>query len=243
MINPSQEPIEQVFSRLSHELRTPITSLQGAIALLQSHQLVDELEVESLLELAAESTDRLTKVIEAILDWHQITRNSTSLFKQLCHIQPILHQVVNSLQPSATHKDIPIHLEIFNDIPFYADQYFLTRAFAYLLDNAIKFSPPKCPVYITANIYEREGLSSSQPHLQIAIKDQGTGIPESDLEAIFQPFHQLHASDTRRHGGLGLELAICREIIRQHQGRLWAESTLGQGTTFYVVLPLDEKKG
>lgn len=243
MINPSQEPIEQVFSRLSHELRTPITSLQGAIALLQGHQLVDESDVESLLALAAESTDRLTKVIEAILDWHQITQNNTRLFKQPCHIQSILHQVIDSLHSFATHKDIAIYLEISNDIPFYSDQYFLTRAFTYLLDNAIKFSPPKCPVYITTNIYEHGGLLSSQPYLQITVKDQGAGIPESDIEAIFQPFHQIDASDTRCHGGLGLELAICREIIRQHQGHIWAESTLGQGTTFYVVLPLDGKKG
>lgn len=238
MINPSQEPIEQVFSRLSHELRTPITSLQGAIALLQGHQLVDESEVESLLALAAESTDRLTKVIEAILDWHQITQDNPRLFKQLCHIPSILHQVVDSLRSFATHKDISIYLEISDDIQLYADQYFLTRALTYLLDNAIKFSPPKSSVDITANIDENRQLLDGQPRLKITIHDQGVGIPESDLEAIFQPFHQLDASDTRRYGGLGLELAICREIIKQHQGRLWAESTLGQGTTFYVVLPM-----
>jgi|GEM_PF-2260100 len=245
MINPSQEPIEQVFSRLSHELRTPITSLQGAIALLQNHQLVDESEVESLLALAAESTDRLTKVIEAILDWHQITQKDIKLFKQPCQIQTILRQVVESLHAFATHQNVPVYLEISKEISintvFHGDQYFLTRAFSYLLHNAIKFSPPQCPVRITANLYESGGQLNPQNQLQIGVRDQGAGIPEANLDAIFQPFHQIDTSDTRRYGGLGLDLAICREIIRQHQGHIWVESTLGQDTTFYITLPLDRE--
>lgn len=239
MTNPSQEPIEQLFSRLSHELRTPMTSLQGAIDLLQSHQLQDESEVESLLALVAESTDRLTQVIEAILDWHQITQKKTNLFKQSCDIQSILHQVVDASRPFATHKDVQIHLEAPNTITLQVDQYFLTRALSYLLHNAIKFSPPQSPVQLTANICESSKSLTSQPEVQITVNDQGIGIPETALETIFQPFHQIDTSDTRSYSGLGLELAICREIIQQHHGRVWAESTVGQGTTFYIVLPLD----
>lgn len=238
MINPSQEPIEQLFSRLSHELRTPITSLQGAIALIQSHQLQDESEIESLLNLAAENVDRLTQVIEAILDWHQLTQENANLFKQPCNLQSILHQVIDSLHSCATHKDIPIYLETLSDLSLHADQYLLTRALSYLLHNAIKFSLPKCPVHITANIDENRELLDAQSQLQIVINNQGASIPETDLEAIFQPFHQIDMSDSRCHGGLGLELAICREIIRQHQGQIWAESTLEQGTTFYIILPM-----
>lgn len=238
MRNPSQEPIEQLFSRLSHELRTPITSLQGAIALLQSHQLQSESEAESLLTLAAESTDRLTHVIESILDWYQVTQKDIYLFKQSCDLTSLLNQAIDSIQPLANQKDIPIYLDISNGSSLYADQYFLTRALSYLLHNAIKFSPPNYPIHITVNIGESRRVLDSSPQLQIAVKDQGVGIPETDLEAIFQPFHQIDMSDTRCYGGLGLELAICREIIRQHEGCIWVESIVGQGTTFYVVLPL-----
>jgi len=72
----------------------------------------------------------------------------------------------------------------------------------------------------------------------IAVKDQGTGIPEEFLEEIFQPFLQIDVSDSRSYQGLGLELAICRQIIQRHGGRIWAESTLGEGSTFYIALPL-----
>lgn len=243
MINPSQEPFEQLFSRLSHELRTPITSLQGAIALLQAHQLHNESEVESLLTLAAKSTERLTHVIESILDWSQITQKNVYLFKQSCDVTLLLNQVVDSLRPFATHKDILIYSDISSGISLHADQYFLGRALRYLLHNAIKSSPPHSPIHITANICEPRRIIDSQPQLQIAVKDQDTGIAETDLEVIFQPFHQINTSDISCHGGLGLDLAICREIIRQHQGHTWAERTLEQGTTFYVILPLDGEKG
>ncbi|MGF1499853.1 MAG: sensor histidine kinase [Elainellaceae cyanobacterium] len=238
MAESSQQPIEQLFACLSHELRTPITSLQGAIALLQNHNLNDVSEVGSLLNLASESTDRLTQIIENILDWYQISQGSKSLFKQPCNITFILLQLIDSLNSLTTDKGIQIHLESPTEITLQADHYYLTRALSHLLQNAIKFSPSGGQISVTAALVEDRTILDVPSLLKIAVQDQGAGIPESALEEIFQPFYQLDTSDTRHHGGLGLELAICREIIQQHQGRIWAESTLGQGTTFCVILPI-----
>lgn len=240
MIHPFKEPIEQLFSRLSHELRTPMTSLQGAISLLQTHQLHEEAEIAPLLTLAAESTERLARVIEDILDWYEITHETKRLFKQPCKIAFLLLQVIDSLQSFAADKAIQIYLKTPTWITLNADHYYLTRTLSHLLHNAIKFSPPNCQIQLTVSICENQG-SANLPHLQIAIQDQGIGIPEATLREIFHPFHQLDTSDARCHGGLGLELAICYEVIRQHQGHIWAESELGKGTTFYVVLPIENE--
>lgn len=239
MAEPSQQPIEQLFSCLSHELRTPITSLQGAIALLQTHQVQDESEIESLLNIASESAERLTQIIENILDWHEITRKDGRLFKQPCNIAFLLLRVIDSLQPFALSKKIQVYLETPTWVTINADHHFLPRALSHLLHNAIKFSPPDRPIRLIADIHENIH-TSVVPQLQITIQDQGIGIPANALKDIFHPFHQVNSSDSRSHGGLGLELAICYEVIRQHQGKIWAESELEKGTAFHIVLPIHQ---
>lgn len=238
MAEPSQQSIEQLFSCLSHELRTPITSLQGAIALLQTHQIQDESEIESLLAVASESTERLTQIIENILDWYEITHKENSLFKQPCNIVFLLLRVIDSLQSFALLKKIQVYLETPTWVTINADQHHLTRALSHLLHNAIKFSPPDRHIRLTVDIYENTDTPGAS-QLQITLQDQGIGIPKNALKEIFHPFHQVNLSDNRSYGGLGLELAICYEVIRQHQGEIWVESELGKGTTFHIVLPID----
>lgn len=105
-----------------------------------------------------------------------------------------------------------------------------------LLSNAIKFSHAGDTVWLTANLQASgEGIS---PRLHITVSDQGRGIPGDQLETIFERFQQVDASDSRKKGGTGLGLAICRQIIQQHQGQIWAESTLHQGSTFHILLPV-----
>jgi len=104
-----------------------------------------------------------------------------------------------------------------------------------LLSNAIKFSPAGSKVWLTAN-------SSSQGKVTICVRDQGRGIPREKLEMIFERFQQVDASDSRQKGGTGLGLAICRSIIQQHGGRIWAESSLNEGSCFCFTLPMGEFK-
>jgi signal transduction histidine kinase len=101
-----------------------------------------------------------------------------------------------------------------------------------LLSNAIKFSEPGKTVWLKARV------DKNNNNCQIAVVDYGRGIPEDKLQFIFEPFQQVDASDSRTKGGSGLGLAICRYIIKQHEGEMWAESILGQGSTFFIDLPL-----
>jgi signal transduction histidine kinase len=106
----------------------------------------------------------------------------------------------------------------------------VVQAITNLLGNAIKFSPPDATVWVAAESRRREVL--------VRVKDQGRGIPPDKLETIFGRFEQVDSSDARDQGGSGLGLAICRSIIEQHGGRIWVESTLGEGSTFSFTLPL-----
>ncbi|MFB2834915.1 sensor histidine kinase [Floridanema evergladense] len=247
MINPSGDEIERLFSVLSHELRTPITSLQAALDLLQMYQQEEQSsEVQALLTLATDNTDRLTQIIENILDWYEITHKTDIMFKQPIDGAILIKCVVDKLQPLAIQQRVQIYLDIPKSIPLNVDNYYLSRALSYLLRNAIKFSGSDRQVWLTATVVQTldsairatHELPFTLPYVLITVKDQGAGIPETALKQIFEPFQQVDSSDTRHYGGLGLELAICDRIIQQHQGKIWAESTLGDGSTFYVALPI-----
>lgn len=246
MVDPGDNSIDQLLSLFNHELRTPITCLQGAIELLQTyqqtHQLSDPAELNELLNLAATSTDRLIHAIETILDWYEITQVGKTLFRQACNVALLLQQAVAALYSCASDRHIHITLSTPDCIPVNADERYLSRTLSYLIHNAIKFSPPDRPIHITVTQVQTPDscVDLDVPHVLIAIQDQGIGIPEAHLNNVFQPFHQVHTADDRRYGGLGLELAICREVIQRHQGKIWVESQLGQGSTFSVALPLDE---
>lgn len=239
MGNPSENAIERLFALLNHELRTPITTLQGAIALLRTNQIQDPSEVEALLALAADSTDRLDHLIQNILDWYDVTQGSSRLLRQRCNLALLMQEVVASLLPFTSQQQVQVHLQTPRWVPIEADPYYISRTLSHLLHNAIKFSKSGCNTRVVVErIASGESCDPERlSHVQIAIQDQGMGIPEAALKEIFRPFHQIDSSDARLYGGLGLELAICLEVIRRHQGKIWVESRVGEGTCFFIVLP------
>lgn len=210
---------------------------------MRIYQQEEKSEVKTLLTIAADNINRLTHIIDNILDWYEMTHKANIIFQQPLDGAALIRRIVDKLQSLATQQRIQIHLDIPNYIPLEADDYYLSRALSNLLHNAIKFSSSDGEVWLTATVIQTEAIHESPPtlpYLLIVIKDQGQGIPETALEQIFQPFEQVDSSDTRHYGGLGLELAICNRIIEQHQGKIWVESTLGQGSTFYVALPMSQ---
>jgi signal transduction histidine kinase len=105
--------------------------------------------------------------------------------------------------------------------------------------NAIQFSYPGGRIWLNVELkQDDQPVGVRNPYVLITVKDEGQGIPADKLDLIFGQFQQADASDTRRQGGAGLGLAICHSVIQQHQGRLWVESTIGQGSTFFLALPM-----
>lgn len=241
---------EEFISIVSHELRTPLSSLRGSLGLLATGKLGNLSEKgQHMLNIAINNTDRLTHLINNILDLDRLESRAFPLFKELCSIADILEQVTEIMRPMLEKAGVVLSVSTL-PVQLYADPQSLVQVFTHLLTNAIKFSPPGSTIWLTAEV-QRQGLEARQPlssvlltasQLLIQVKDQGKGIPSDQLEAIFDQFHQVDASDSRQTGGIGLGLTICRNIVKHHGGQIWAESLLGQGSTFWVSLPTGQDR-
>jgi PAS domain S-box-containing protein len=257
----------ELISLVSHELRTPMTSLLGALDLLGSGQLGTLTpQGQQVLTIATNNTERLTRLINDILDLERMKSGKLTLQKVRCNAADLLTQAVEAMQAMAQKAQITLVTEP-QSIELLADPDRIVQTLTNLLSNAIKFSQPGSTVWLCAQIKTGEGgemgrgqgrqggqesefadISHSQQtsplsllspsHLLIAVKDQGRGIPADKLLIIFDRFQQVDTSDSRQKGGTGLGLAICRDIVEQHGGKIWVESILGQGSTFYFTLPL-----
>jgi len=231
---------DEFVSVVSHELRTPLTSVHGSLKLLSTGKLGDfSRQSQSLIEIALKNTERLTRLINDVLDLERMSSGHTSLALATCSAADLLKNAVESMQSMA--DDYGIRLTIvaldrltdlegsMDSVNVWADADQVMQALTNLLSNAIKFSPKGATVWIQA--------VPQSDKVEFMIKDEGRGIPSDKLETIFERFQQVDSSDARERGGTGLGLPICREIVQQHQGRIWVKSIHGQGSRFYFTLP------
>ncbi len=229
---------DEFVSTVSHELRTPLTSIRGSLGLLLSGRLGElSLQGKRMLEIAVNNTDRLVRLINDILDLELIEARKVTFLRESCNVAELVRQAVEVVQPLAEKAEVKLVVKTLA-MQIRADPDRLIQTFTNLLGNAIKFSPPQTEIAIETSI----DTTLNPNRLMITFQDQGRGIPPDKLQTIFGRFQQVDASDSRQKGGTGLGLAICQSIIQQHEGKIWAESTVGQGSTFFVALPLDQKK-
>ncbi|MBD2773813.1 PAS domain S-box protein [Iningainema tapete] len=230
---------DEFISVVSHELRTPLTSIHGSLGMLKSGLLDPNSERgKRLLEIAVDSTDRLVRLINDILDIERIESGKVTMVKQACNAAEVMSEAVDVMQSMAQQYEVSLSISPVT-VQLWADSDRLIQTLTNLLSNAIKFSPSGATVWLSAEILETPSL----PHILFKVKDAGRGIPADKLETIFERFQQVDASDSRNHEGTGLGLAICRSIVQQHSGRIWAESILGEGSSFYVTLPIFNQDG
>jgi signal transduction histidine kinase len=157
--------------------------------------------------------------------------DKVELVREVCDAADLIHQSVAAIQTSADAENIQLLVTVEAMMMMvWASPDAILQTLTNLLGNGIKFSEPGGTIWLEAKAEDDQVLFS--------VRDRGRGIPSDRLEAIFERFHQVDASDSRQKGGTGLGLAICRHIVEQHSGRIWAESVLGEGSTFYFTLPL-----
>ncbi|MCC3406846.1 MAG: PAS domain S-box protein [Microcoleus sp. PH2017_10_PVI_O_A] len=253
---------DEFISVVSHELRTPMTSIHGALGLLNSGLLeAHPQKAKRMLEIAIANTDRLVRLINDILDLERMESSYSTAIKQTCNIADLMLQAADEMQGMARQAGVTLSVRpVGAQLLAVPDR--LIQALTNLLSNAIKFSPAGATIWLSGesidnrDLAEKAGLNSvssvpllsqspvANPHLRvsssilIAVKDQGRGIPADKLEMVFERFQQVDASDCRQKEGTGLGLAICRSIVQQHGGRIWVESVLGEGSTFFLSLPV-----
>jgi PAS domain S-box-containing protein len=228
---------DQFISMISHELRTPLTSIHGALRLLTQGSVDPRsAEGQNLMIVADSSAQRMVGLVNDLLDLQQITLGRMPFTQGSCQVADLIQSAINTLQVLAqTHQitlaTLPCTLTVWAD----ADR--IVQVLINLLSNAIKFSPPDSTVWITAGQVVDPCFPTAQAHVRLQVRDQGQGIPADKLEQIFEAFHPVDASDSRRRGGTGLGLAICRGIVEQHGGSIQVDSILGKGTTVSFTLP------
>ncbi len=221
---------DEFLSVVSHELRTPLTSIHGALGLLAGGALGPMPDKgRRMVEIAVSNTDRLIRLINDILDIERIHSGRVSLNRTVCNAGNLMSQATESMRPMAGEAGVELATVPY-PAPLLADPDRILQTLTNLLSNAVKFSPSGASVSLTAR--------GDGEDIVFRVTDHGRGIPPAQLEAIFGRFQQVDAMDSRDKGGTGLGLAICRAIATQHGGRIWAESSPGQGSTFSFTLPV-----
>lgn len=220
---------DEFISVVSHELRTPLTSIHSALKILATGRLGSlTSDGHQILEIADENTDRLVRLVNGVLDLQRIEAGAVTMNRQVCNAADLMVTATEAMQAMAQLHDVflstaPVEVEI------WADADYMVQVLMNLLSNSIKFSSREARIELT--------VICRADQIQFEVRDQGPGIPPEQLERIFDRFYQVDSSDSRKKGGTGLGLTICRKIIEQHGGRLWAESVLGEGSRFIFTVP------
>jgi PAS domain S-box-containing protein len=218
-------------STVSHELRTPLTSIAGSLGLLAGGAAGALPEKAGrLIGIAQANSQRLVRLINDILDVEKLEAGKLELELRPLDLREIAARSIEGARGYADELGVRLTLAEGDGAPVRGDADRLVQVVTNLLSNAAKFSPTGGAV--TVSVYPEARIA------RLSVADQGPGIPEAFRSRIFSKFAQADSSDTRSKGGTGLGLAIAREIAERHGGRLWFESTEGEGATFHLDLPL-----
>ena len=225
-------------ANISHELRTPLTHIKGYVELLVTESLgpIRE-EQRHALQVSQQSTSKLEALIEDLIMVSLASRGELSIKQENVDICRLANLVVKSHANQAQERGVNLHILVDANVPLVqADSQKIAWALNQLVDNGVKFTPSNGRVLVNV---KREGENL----VIVAVTDTGIGIPASRLDDIFESFHQLDSSPTRRYGGTGLGLALVRQIIEAHGSMLEVQSVEGRGSTFkFPLLAVPESK-
>ncbi len=222
----------ELLANVSHDLRTPLTSIKGYTTTILRHfdRLADEEKRDFLHEIEIAS-DRLTELIENLLQLSKLEAGGFHMQKEPVVIVSLLTNAVEDLEQKTKGRRFVTRYD--ERLPLIdGDPRRIRQVLDNLLSNAVKYSPENTDITVEC--------ISSDSEVKVRVTDQGVGISPEELEKVFDRFYQASSGASQRGGGVGLGLAICKGIIEAHGGRIWAESTLGKGSTFTFTLPLQE---
>ncbi|HAJ69703.1 cell wall metabolism sensor histidine kinase WalK [Alkalibacterium gilvum] len=230
-----EEERKQFVSNVSHELRTPLTSMRSYIEALADGAWQDPDLAPRFLEVTQNETDRMIRMIQDLLQLSRIDSGKSMLNLEIVDLTEMLDHVLNRFDMmihSAEYEDkkYQINKEILEQSIFVeVDPDRMIQVLDNIMNNAIKYSPDGGT--ISGKMEKREDT------VLISVRDEGMGIPKADINKIFSRFYRVDRARSRAMGGSGLGLAISKEVVEQHGGHIWADSTEGKGTTFYLSLP------
>lgn len=229
-VHEQQELKRGVVSTVSHQLKTPLTSLRMSIYLLLEQRVgkLNEKQIE-LLMAARDDSDRLVSILNDLLDLNRIESGKSNLSPTPVSPQSLVRDSMEPFLIEARDKGVSLESEIKDDLPeILADFQKIRHVFSNLFSNALRFTEPGGSIKVTA-LQEKD-------YMRFSVEDSGRGIPAEHLGHIFEQFYRVPGQDDK--SGIGLGLAIVKEIVRAHGGDVGVESEPGRGSTFYFTLPL-----
>ncbi|MBI4248665.1 MAG: response regulator, partial [Elusimicrobia bacterium] len=222
-------------STVSHELRTPLTVIKTNIANLRNAASGPLTEAQKKwTQKIDHHCTRLDDLLGGILDLSKLESGRLETRREPTDVGPLIRQLAANLTALAKEKQIALSCQAPENLPWiYADPMRIEQVLTNLIVNALKFTQPKGSVLVSAR--------QEKDCVQVSVSDNGPGVAPEHREAIFDRFRQIHGAGERRGsgGGIGLGLAICRQIISQHRGRIWVESDAGVGSNFIFQIPLE----
>lgn len=221
----------------SHELRSPLSALVGFIETLRGPAKEDPAAQEKFLGIMATEGRRMTRLIDDLLSLSAIEANEHVAPAEEVNIATMLGGVTDALAPAAAAVEVDVILDLPEGLPnAVGDSDQLAQVFRNLIENAVTYGGRGSEVRVVAQPEERLP-DSERPGVSIAILDQGAGIAREHLPRLTERFYRVDKARSREAGGTGLGLAIVKHIVNRHRGRLSVESTVGEGSTFTVLLP------
>ncbi|MDD4237380.1 MAG: ATP-binding protein [Desulfotomaculaceae bacterium] len=218
-------------ANVSHELRTPLTSIRGFAETLLDGAVVDSKVARPFLEIINTETERLSRLIDELLNLSKIEDRKTIPSWQPLNISNLINSAVTILKPKALEKEITIGVDAPETLPiFEGDADMLCQVLINLIDNSISYTLQGGEIYIKA--------SAGPNELKVDVQDNGIGIPQESLHRVFERFYRVDKARSREQGGTGLGLSIVKHIVDVHHGSVQVESNVGLGSTFSFVLPL-----
>lgn len=228
-IKQLEEMRKDFVANVSHELKTPITSIKGFVETLIEGGIEDSEQSNRFLTIILNHANRLNLIIEDLLSLSRLEQSRTHLTFEQCELAEVLASTIEICQPAATAKSIEIRQAREGDRLALVNPNLLEQALVNLIDNAIKYSDPNSTVEINVTNHDRM--------LTIAVQDHGHGIPSADLPRVFERFYRTDKARSRELGGTGLGLAIVKHIAIAHNGDVAVRSTIGSGSTFTLTIP------
>src|SRR5574337_1795056 len=235
-------------ANVSHELKTPLTSIRGYLETLLEGGLEDRTHARPFLEVIHKHTERLGRLLDDLMDLSNLELGKVTLHRQPTVLAEVVGHAMTIYEPQAAKQEIELLAEVPDDLPHVlADHDRLVQILINLLDNGLKFTPKGGRVTVTAKIVrgarcevqtpkpETQSLSEA---IEIAVQDTGVGIPSQDLPRITERFYRVDRARSRELGGTGLGLAIVKHLVKAHGGDLTIESELNKGTTVRFTLPI-----
>ncbi len=216
---------------VSHEIRTPLTSVKGAVELLTDDRYFQNNEQQAkLLNIAHANAERLLVLINDILDFSKLESASLPMCMAVEGLEPVVRQAVQNLRTLIAERHIVLDCSFEPGLPdLRMDSNRIAQVLTNLLSNAIKFSAPEGRIEVR--------VATEGPMMRVSVRDCGEGISPGDIHKLFRKFSQIDSGSTRRVGGTGLGLVICKGIVEQHGGTIGVDSVPGEGSTFYFLLP------